>query len=84
MPRSPRRVLLSCGMCVYVFEWQIYFDEFFAVFGHFVKFVFCGCCYEYRIIYEIQCDLYGFFGIFLGWCWFFTLTPPCGFPPARE
>ena len=28
---------LACGFFVYVCEWEVYFDEFFAVFGHGVR-----------------------------------------------
>ena len=46
----------ACGMCVYVFEWQIYFDEFFAVFLHGVWwFVVVN---RYRIIYDVEGDLH--------------------------
>ena len=49
-------------MCVYVCEWQIYFDEFFAVIRHVV---FSGCCcYEYRIIYDVEGEFIWIFGGF--------------------
>ena len=50
-------VFLAFGFSVYVCKWQIYFDEFFAVFGHGVWwFVVVN---RYRIIYDVEGDLHG-------------------------
>ena len=53
-------------MCADVCEWQIYFDEFFAVFRHFVFgcCCFCGFYWSIRIIYEISGEFIWIFGEF--------------------